>query len=198
MIKILCDIDGVLANFFKGFAEFANYNYGTLIDPNLEPAEYDFSGWGFGADKVNWEEAINKWILQDGFLKLLPYDGATEFCNKINNLYDVYFITARVGDFGHMFSPEIVEKVKNNTSDWFKNHNIKANNLMFIRNKVDFCKENGIPILIEDKLKTALRSAKNDLDTVLINRGWNQHPPRFRIYRVKNYDEALKILKKRL
>jgi len=45
-------------------------------------------------------------------------------------------------------------------------------------------------------LSTAIDAAKNGIHAILIDRAWNQHPDRFKIYRAINFDEVLEIVRK--
>ena len=135
-------------------------------------------------------EATTAWIMSGGYRTLPIYPGAKECYNTLTAKYDVSVVTARIGTFGHM-TPEVIEQVRSDTLKWFEDHDLEPHNLTFEANKVAWCKTNGVGIMLEDKLPTALEGAKVGLYTVLVDRYWNQSPPRLRVYRAKNYNEVL-------
>src|SRR5271157_4439952 len=182
--KIMLDLDGVVANFYNGFSTYLNQNFGCTLDPLTDPVSYPFDEWGHGVDQINFDAASESWINQDGFDKLPAYDGAQEFIKKLMDTYDVYIVTARVGDWEKKFSKATQNKIKQNTFDWLSRLGVPANQLYFIKDKIPFFQQHGISILIEDKLETALKAAKEGLHTILMNRGYNQSKvDRLRVYR---------------
>ena len=195
--RILLDLDGVIANFYHGFATFLNEKYGCTLDPSRDPKKYEFIDWGCGVDKIDFDAASLDWIRHNGFEKLPAYEGAETFAQELLNNYNVYIVTARIGDWEQIFSAELKNKIKKNTFNWLRKLGIPSNKLYFARDKVPFCQEKGISIMIEDKLETALRASKEGIHTVLMNRGYNgSKADRLRVYRAFNYDEALALLKK--
>jgi uncharacterized HAD superfamily protein len=200
MKKLMLDMDGVIANFHKGFAEFLNKEYGCTLDPNISPSKYSFEDWGGGVERVNIKDATNKWMMDYGFNTLMPFEGAEKFVKGLDSIVDLYIVTARVGkgEWKNQVLPEhIVKKAKLDTISWLQRHNMPTEKLFFIKDKIPFCKDNGISIVIEDKLETALNASKEGLHTILINTNYNSSiADRFKIYRVENLDEALEWVKK--
>jgi 5'(3')-deoxyribonucleotidase len=160
-----------------------------------EPPVYEFGLWGGGVEKVRVEEATRKWIEGGGYLNMPIYPGAEAFVGGLCANFDVYVVTARVGTFWGDLSPDIEQKVKQDTSKWLTDHGLTLDRLYFDPNKVDFCLNNDIGILVEDKLSTAIEGSKNGLNTILIDRYWNQSPQQLQIFRAHNYKQALKYLK---
>lgn len=194
--RILLDIDGCIADFFHGIAIFLNDNYGTTLDPDREPSGYNFEDWGGGVENLDVVEATNRWISEGGYGKLPSYPGVKELYDELSKTHDVYIVTARVGDFGGNLDLGLQDQIKKETTDWLKHNGIECDKVFFNHDKIDFCIRNGIYIIIEDKLSTALSAAKNGIDTILIDRAWNRSPSRYRIHRVYTYDEVLKTLNK--
>lgn len=195
--KVLLDMDGVVANFYEGFSKFLNKNYGCTLDPYQEPENYSIEDWGNGAEKVDFVNTSKHWIEEGGFASIPAFEGAEEFVRELSNMCDIHVVTARIGDWQQSFSEELMSKIRTDTAKWLENHGMPADKLFFEHEKPAFCVELGIPIMIEDKLNTALRGAKEGLHTVLINRGYNgSQMDRFRVYRVYNYQEALDQIRK--
>jgi len=196
-LRVLLDMDGVIANFYRGFSKYLNERHGCTLNPNIEPKSYPFNDWGHGVDKINFDQASREWIQQNGFGKLPAFDGAEDFVKELMNLCNVYIVTARIGDWNQKFTTKTRDQIKQNTYDWLEQHGIPADNLFFAHDKIPFCQKNGISVIIEDKLSTALEAAKNGIHTILMDRGYNgSQINRFKIYRAYSFDEALNQLRK--
>lgn len=195
--NILLDIDGVLANFYAGFANHLNKRYNANLDLNKEPPVYSFSEWGPGLDTIDMEQASNEWIANDGFLELPAYPEAKEFVEELMTLGNVHIVTARIGDFEQEFATNTEIQIKNDTYEWFRMHHIPTNGkIRFAHKKLELCKEEDISILIEDKLSTVLGAAQEGIHSIILDRAWNQHPDRFRVYRAYGYDDILDFVRK--
>ena len=190
--KIMLDLDGVIAQFAMSFRDYLNQHYGCDFDTSKDPTSYGFEDWGHGVDRIDVSQASLEWMKQDGFEKLPSYPGTEAFVADLMNNYDVYIVTARVGDWEQKLNKELKNQVKQNTYAWLKARNIPATRLHFVHDKIPFCKERGISIIVEDKLDTALKAAKEGIRTILMNRGYNQSKvERLRVYRAANFNEAL-------
>jgi uncharacterized HAD superfamily protein len=191
--KVLLDLDGVVAAFYESFAAFLNTNYGTRLPLDHEPDCYKYDDWGFGTDLIDVKQASNEWVDQGGYVKTLPYQNVRAFSDKLHNKCQVFIVTARIDDISSV--PESTKsKIKSDTETWLKEQGIPTDNLHFAYNKVEFCKEHGIDIMIEDKLTTAIKGAKNGLRTILVDRAWNRSPPRLNVYRAQDYEGVLKLI----
>lgn len=193
--NLLLDIDGVLADFYHGFADFLNKHYKAELDLNVEPSSYKFSEWNPNLRNLDIGEASRNWINNDGLLNLPIYYGARDFVFDIADMCDIYIVTARAGDFIELFTDKITEKIKSDTYSWFIHHKIPVGKIYFEHEKVDFCEANNIPILVEDKLETVLSASKKGLKSILINRNWNKYQDSPMISRVDSYSEALSRIK---
>lgn len=199
--KVLLDIDGVLADFFKAFAKHLNETLGTNIDPNIEPSDYNIGNWSTGIDPVQISEIIRNWLASGGYSTIPIYDGAKQFVYQLMDKYDVFVVTARIGDFRMGLTEEIKSIIKQNTRDWFKGHGIPANKIFFEHQKINFCKANKITVMIEDKLDTVRKAADKGLKAILIDRGYNRDPEQRNhpnIIIANNYEEILQALEQLL
>lgn len=195
--NILLDIDGVIANFYKSFATYLNKTYGANLDVLDEPTSYVFTDWDEALADMDVDEAVINWINNDGFLHLDPYVGAEDFVRELMALGNVHIVTARVGDFETRFNEETIQQIKENTQKWFNNHDIPTNgDVIFSHKKVDLCLKEGISILVEDKLSTIIDAAQNDIHAIVMNRAWNRHPDRFKVYRAHSYEDVLEFVRR--
>lgn len=195
--KVLLDMDGVIANFYHEFARFLNENYNCTLPIDTEPNDYSFKKWGHGVDYVDMDSASNEWLRSGGISRIPAFNNASDFVNKLNDEYNVHIVTARVGDWGRVLPPDVKEKVKQDTQDWLITNNMPHENLYFSHQKIDFCKEFGISVMIEDKMSTALNASKNGIHTILIDRRYNYSPvDRFKIYRAYSFDDVFNLIRR--
>jgi len=204
--KVLLDIDGVIANFYAGFGSHLNHTLNAGLNLNLEPNDYSIHRWSqVPLSNKSIDAEIPAWIAEGGYKDMPIYPRAKEFTLELMDKYDVFVVTARVGDFRAEqlggFPKEIIELIKLDTYKWFKDHGIPSDKLFFEHRKIDFCKENGISVLIEDKLDTVVKAAMADLKPILISRAWNQkiggeHEPLIvsSVYPADSYSEVFSAL----
>lgn len=197
-IKALLDIDGVIADFYLGFGNYLNKNIGTNLNLDNEQLEYSIYNWDHDLPQHIIDEEIPKWILNGGYANIPIIKGAKQFVYKLMDKYDVYIVTARVGDFTLKMPGNIQDIIIKDTFKWFKKHGIPSDKLFFECKKVDFCKKYNIPIMIEDKLSTVIDAANNGIRAILMDRNWNQDDSirenHYNIFVVYNYNDIFKIL----
>lgn len=198
--KVLLDIDGVIADFYTGFGDHLNRNTDAKLDLSKGPVNYDIYGWGHNLPKDVIDKEIPKWILKNGYANIPIFSGAKEFVYNLTDKYDVYIVTARVGDFTLSMPERNQEIIKQDTFRWFKKFGIPCNKLFFEHKKIDFCQKNEIPIIIEDKLPTIIDAANKGVRSILIDRSWNQdnnglQRDHFNIFVAYGYNDILRILK---
>lgn len=172
--KILLDIDGVIGNFVKAFSTHLNNQLDAGLDPEKDPPVYNMSRWGHDLPGELIKREVPLWMEAGGYAEMPIYPGAKEFVYKLMDKYDVYIVTARIGDFKMNLPESLKAIIRRDTERWFKKHGIPSDKLFFEHQKVDFCKQNGISCIVEDKLSTVVKGANAGLCTILIDRGWNQ------------------------
>jgi uncharacterized HAD superfamily protein len=200
-VKVLCDIDGVIASFYRSFAKYLNSHLNTHLDLEYEPDIYSIYEWDHKLPRDTVDRAVGDWMLNNGFLNMPIYKGAQTFIYKLIDKYDVFIVTARIGDFNQRFSRDVLQKIVDDTKKWFQQYGIPADKLFFRHDKIDFCKEQDIHIIIEDKLSTALKGAKNGIHSILLSHPWNKDDRASKympllLYRADNYDDILNIMEK--
>lgn len=194
--KILLDIDGVIANFYYSFAKYLNEKHRCTLDLHSDPPEYDIKKWNNGVNELDIHSIICDWVKDEGFSTLSAFDGASNFFKKIDSIYDIYIVTARIGDWQVKFPKDILKKIKKDTIDWLKENEINCKNIYFEHDKVKFCKDNEITIMIEDKLSTVLAAIKEGINAILIDMPYNQYFINdLKINRAKSYNDVFKLLK---
>lgn len=192
---VLLDIDGVIADFYYGFAKYLNNFYSCTFDLSTDPDEYNFKYWGSGIENIDIDRASKSWIVGGGFETLPTFHGAVEFVKELKKMCKVCLVTARIGDWASPLSNESKHIVVRNTVDWLNNNDIVYDELNFAANKIDFCLKNNIKVLIEDKEDTAVIATKNGIKAILIDRRYNNKINNSDVIRVFNFNGILKAVK---
>lgn len=173
--KVLLDIDGVLADFYKGLAEYLNKNIHAELPLDKEPSAYSFYKWNDKIPASLMDKEVPKWVISGGYRSMPIFPGAVQFVEELRKNNEVFIVTARLGDFATKLSEPVLDIIKKDTLNWFNQHGISPEKLFFNHDKVDFCQKNGINIMIEDKLPTVIEAAQKGISSILVNRGWNQN-----------------------
>ena len=96
----------------------------------------------------------------------------------------IHFITARLMNIAECDTEEI-------TKDSLRNFNIPYDSLnLHISDKLTFCKENGIELLIEDSYETCIELTDNGIKSILMTTKMNADINDDGITRVNNWDEV--------
>jgi len=194
--KILLDIDGCLANFCKSYLQFLNGNYDCTFDVNEEPTEYNMSVWGHGVESLDLGDVSRKYILSGGFKNIELFPGARDFLFNLITFCDAYIVTARIGAWDTVMSKKVCNIIERDTYNWFRDNAMETDHIYFVNDKIPFCLNNNINIMVEDKFKTAELASKRGIHTVLIDRRYNQSPKDdLNIHRAYSFDEAIKTIK---
>lgn len=182
------DCDGVLADYFKGFAEYVAGYYG--LSKSLPPVSaYDFSSdpaWTEAIpDYTTFQRLHNQAVRAGLFASLEPIEGASKALWELSDagLY-VRIITHRLhnkGDYGWAVQQ---------TAEWLDKHDMPYRSISFERYKAQV----GADIYIDDSPGnvTELRNEGNDV--IVFEASYNQSVPGLRAH---NWTEAVQIIKER-
>lgn len=147
-MKIGIDIDGVLTDISRFYLDYgAKYAFENNIDKIAEPNGYEIEE----ILDLEKDAHIEFWKKYDEFYtkKIYTREFAAEVIARLrDDNHEVYLITAR--------KPQ-EEKW---TKDWLKENNIYYDKLEFTEEKVDYCKNNNIDLMIEDKVRNVLEISR--------------------------------------
>lgn len=148
-MRIGIDVDGVLTEIEKYIWDYGSkrlYELGKNV--NINTAEYytfDVFNWTPAEDNEFWYSIYNH------YCKNVPVKRfASEIIDKLKNAgHEIYIITARgYGDYISDKDKKVSNKI---LIKWLRKNKIKYDKLIFTdENKLPFCKENEIDIMIED------------------------------------------------
>lgn len=185
-MKIGIDIDEVVVEFFKEYLKLFNERFekNLVLDDILK-----FEIWEF--TDVSKEDALSlaeEFNSSDNFFKMNFVDDSKESLFKINENFDIHFITSR---------PEnLNEKTKIFLKSHFKEMDFDLHFSGGVWNdrksKSQICKELEIPVLIEDRRKYALECAQEGIKVLLLDKSWNQNCEHENIICVKDWNEIMK------
>lgn len=160
---IAIDIDDTLFDHFRDLMKWYNRLYGT----SLTMADHHQSSTAaWGTDTV--EEAVRRvhgFYDTPEFLLAKPFDEAVEVMTELSREYELVIVTGRdlmLEEFTH-------EWLREHFSGLYKEVHLTAmyNLEGKTRLKVDLCQEIGAKYIIDDLLKTCLRTAEAGIKTIL-------------------------------
>ena len=150
-MKIGIDIDGVLTDLSRFYLDygskfvFENTMY-KIVNPN-----------GYGIEEIlNLEKGGFRdfWLKYDDYYTKKTYtrEFAAEVIQKLKeDGNEIHLITAR--------NPK-KEQDESWTTDWLKENDIYYDKLTFTNEKLEYCKENNIDLMIEDTVKNIVSISK--------------------------------------
>ena len=150
-MKIGIDIDGVLTDLSRFYLDYgAKYAFENDIYNIVNPDGYEIDEI-LNIDKGSY---IEFWKKYDDFYTKKTYtrEFASEIIQKLKNEgNEIHLITAR--------NPK-EEQSENWTTDWLEENNIYYDKLEFTSEKLEYCKNNNIDIMIEDCVENILTLSK--------------------------------------
>lgn len=151
--RLMCDVDGVLADFNSHYVAVLNLVSGKDIDlPEGEPSRWDYAqplGFTHEEETLAWE-----WIKRAGNqfwqnLPALPHAGDALYdLDRAAGLglVEVYFITTRPG-----------ERVKRQTEEWLADHGFDCPTVIPVAgHKGALCRALGVTDVLDDKPENVL------------------------------------------
>lgn len=168
-IKIGIDLDDTIWEFQSKFNKFYNSKFGT--DYKLEDMKSYSYEETFKITKEKTIELLDEFSKTDSFSKLPLIDGVMDFLEKIEEDYEVYFITARG-----------INR-KDQTLECFYNHFGREEKIHFVgsgsehegKSKGEVCLELGIEYMVDDHVQNLLSCHKFGIKSFLINQPWNKN-----------------------
>jgi 5'(3')-deoxyribonucleotidase len=193
--RIGIDLDDVLANFIDALMLYYNQTCRTNIKKE-QVQSFSFQEiWGGTLEERI--KRVSEFFDTIYFDNMQPIEGSQEAIDILANSNDLFLVTSR--------SLSVKEKTENWLNEFFKdkfkgifyssNHYSKAENSG--KTKSQLCSELGISVLIDDSLDYVLQCPPAGIIGILFgDYAWNQNGnlPEG-IIRVKNWTEALEILK---
>jgi uncharacterized HAD superfamily protein len=165
---IVCDIDGVLADFDKAFDEYIRRFLPNLGQPL--PYEYDFRKRYPDASYGKIGELFNQFAMDGGYYYLEPYVDIQKV-----SILNPTIITSR---------PEVAT---NDSYAWLIEHKIKFKNLIIAHDKSKFVP--GTRLIFEDKGKNILPFADAGIPSYLFTQPYNHSVSHKNIIRVNSWSE---------
>ncbi len=185
-MKIVIDIDEVVADFHGTFLDYYNLKYCKKVC--LEDIT-EYKSLVFGDSRKEIADIFIEFFKSDDFNKMKLIKGALDGISFLDDNFDIVFVTARM------------ELLKDRTFDFFKRffpdrnfEIIFVGDDMFDGDKLGICQEFGCDLIIEDKGETCFDFAEKGIKSILIDKPWNQDFEHENICRCLNWDEiVLKI-----
>jgi uncharacterized HAD superfamily protein len=178
-MKIMFDIDGVLANFIEGFRMEYAHVHGRVF-----PIEYEDIRWDDLWDEKVWAEIKKSkgwWTM----LTAIPERRVFRRISMMANHHDIYYVTARPG-----------YHAKAQTETWLRLQGVEDPTVVMSNKKGEIAKSIKADYSIEDKAGNAAFIAYFSPNTksFIIDRPYNQFDPKVigsKVIRVKEIEQFL-------
>ena len=166
---VICDIDGVLADFDTCFDTYIRKFLPDIGSPVL--SEYDFKKRYPNQDQGKIQELFNQFAADGGYYCEDPYPGI----EKVSVLTPT-IVTSRP------------ETATNDTYAWLIEHKIKFDKIIIARDKSQFVSQ--ARLIFEDKGKNILPFAEAGVPSYLFSHPYNEKVNHPNIIRVNNWAEV--------
>lgn len=152
-------------------------NFGKIKDRYYMKALY---GWT-EEEKFAFFDMYYKNVLEECY----PLPNASEIINKLKSEgHQIVFITARLTNIKDCDTENI-------TKTTLEKYNIPYDKLiMNVDNKLEFCKQNGVEVFIEDSYETCKNLQENGIKAYLMTTKMNRNINDEKIERVTSWDEV--------
>ncbi len=188
-MRIVCDMDDVLASLVDPFLRFENSQYGTSFTRE-DIKTYDF--WEhIGCTKEEGVEKLDRFFATPAFANLPVVGGAIKGVGALSD-HELYIVTSRPKYTADVTRDWAERKFPNTFSDikfsqtWT---NPEAN-----KGKSGLCKSLGAELIVEDCLAYASECAEKGIRAVLLDNPWNQGEELNGVIRVYSWAEAVSVI----
>ena len=173
-MRIGIDIDGVLTDIEQWQIDFGSkyyyekYNIGIKNHKGYETFEI------FETDRKIDDEFWEKYFI-DYSMNVEIRKFANEVIKKLKeDGHEIYIITARGSFLSHSAEVMSYEENKKIVLNWLEKNNIVYDKIIFSpEDKLDICVENGIDLMIEDKVEN-INKISSKIPVICFNAGYNE------------------------
>lgn len=190
-MNIGIDIDGVLTNYERDAID-----YGTKMSVEEKwPIDIDVSKYlevnAFKWDKEQAQKFVDKYFVR--YLTETPVRAfAPEVIEKLKQEGNkIYLITARHDE---EMPQEYYGKIQDLTKQWLKNQNIKYDEIIFKKEKLQPCIENNIDVMIEDSPENIEKLSKK-IKVIKFDCQYNKHINNENVETAYSWYHIYKIIK---
>ncbi len=187
-MKIGCDLDDVVVQWFSSFLKFFNPSQGTSY--TLKDMT-DFRLWtvGIGRTKQEAIEFVDRFYESEYFENIPFVEGAEEGLRLLDSKDRLIFITSRSERYKPKTNALITSRLKKDIACLFFSGDFSQNGR---KTKAEICVEEGVEHYIEDCLDYANSVAEKGVSVSLFDKPWNQGDFVEGVKRVYNWKEILK------
>lgn len=188
-LKIMVDIDGVLAESDGPLLDIVNSDLGTDFSPSDLTSYHKLDELLEGFHVA--PDYLHKIYHGDRFILRQPvYAASITGMRLLAGMGELHIVTAR--------DPEAGPHVKKETKQWLDEHGFVYEKLVFSRDKAAYCRSTGCRYAIEDAPQHADALAKAGIGVLLVDKPYNQEVKATGangIWRIIHLSEAAGIIK---
>jgi uncharacterized HAD superfamily protein len=169
-LRVAIDIDGTIADFPSEFLKVAEeYGYQAEAD-----------AVNMGLPRQQFLLVYNYMIYNHGFDEMQPYPEVAAILKLWKSQgHTIFYVTRRRPAYRNDYRGRDLHELQ--TKLWIVKNHFPPGEVAFTQDKLAFCQENEISILIEDYLGDALKWNGEDLKVYLVDRPWNQGEYPYRV-----------------
>ena len=168
-LKIACDVDGPMLDFFGTFTNFYNRRNRTNFSIS-QMKTYDFCKF-LQTTEEHKEQEMEEFYKSPLFRMLPVADYAREGLTLLRKKgAELYVLTSRP----NKVSRETISQIRFDFPDIFSKFHLTNGHGEGVRErKLDVCVKNGYTVIIEDYAKEANECAEGGMKAILITKPWN-------------------------
>jgi uncharacterized HAD superfamily protein len=189
MMKIIIDVDNVIADFETCFREYLNKKTKKKLGRE-DINEFEFHK-SFGISGEEEKKFHNEFFKKNGYRKLKRVKGSQEGIIRLMEIGQIGFISART------------EEKRDITLDWFRKNSIPISPNMLFLSKDKLIYASQFDVILEDKWEDSIRLAQNKKIVILFDYPWNRKKDEYgnilvheNIVRISNWKEAVESIEK--
>jgi len=187
----MLDVDGVLANFQKGYHQLANELFGHSIEPDFLPPTWDWLENVIGSQQVSeiWRKIRQSGSFWENLEPLITLDQIKDL-RQVGWDNEIYYVTSRVGHYP-----------RKQTERWLERWSFAQGPVVISHRKADAANALAADYTIDDKAGNVLAVYYNSPKTrkvYVLDTPYNQFSPNVmgnRVRRVSNFSSFLSDVK---
>ena len=197
-MKIGIDIDGVLTDIEQWQLDYGSkFYYEKYNKEIINPKGYETNE--IFDSKPNCDDVFWDIYFREYSINVEPRNFAAEVISKLSKEGNtIYIITARGSHLSHSSNVMTKDENENIVKEWLKKNDIYYDKIIFSpEDKLDICIDNGIDIMIEDKVDN-INKISTKIPVICYNAGYNEMCNGKNIHRAYTWYDIYNTIKNKI